>query len=229
MSTIGQNIEFDTNQDFNILGYRGGYLSLMFETLTALQFKSKVNIILNETEKRAPAPFETNLTFEEIFYTDLKNPPSGKFIVGVSGPVGKKFLYRFYCDLWNLKPSDFAQLIHPSVIIASTVVKGFGLQIEPLTVVAPYTKIGLNVNISRNCSIGHHVVLHDFCSVFFGSNIAGSVEIGKGSIIGPGSTVFSAVKIGENSIIGGGSVVTKDVPDNVLAFGNPCKVIKELK
>lgn len=52
--------------------------------------------------------------------------------------------------------------------------------------------------------------------------IGHNVWIGGNAIIGPGVT------IGNNVTIGAGSVVTKDIPDNVLALGNPCKVIKEL-
>ncbi|MBN2772886.1 MAG: acetyltransferase, partial [Prolixibacteraceae bacterium] len=91
-----------------------------------------------------------------------------------------------------------------------------------------YTEIGFGVNIGRNCSIGHHNKLGDFCSVHLGSNIAGHVEIGEGTTIGPGTTIFSKTRIGANTLIGGGSVVTKDIPSNVLAFGNPCQIVKKL-
>ncbi len=40
--------------------------------------------------------------------------------------------------------------------------------------------------------------------------------------------VLPGIKIGNNSVIGAGSVVTKDIPSNVVAVGNPCKVIKEI-
>lgn len=52
--------------------------------------------------------------------------------------------------------------------------------------------------------------------------IAENVWIGAGVIILPG------VHIGKNTIIGGGSIVTKDIPDNVIAVGNPCKVLREI-
>jgi maltose O-acetyltransferase len=42
-----------------------------------------------------------------------------------------------------------------------------------------------------------------------------------------GTNILHQVKIGKNTIIGAGSVVTKDIPDNVVAYGSPCKIIKE--
>ena len=59
-------------------------------------------------------------------------------------------------------------------------------------------------------------------------NLCGDVKIGAATNIGPGATVFHGKTIGKNTVIGRGSVVSRDIPDNVLAFGNPCKVRKEL-
>jgi maltose O-acetyltransferase len=52
--------------------------------------------------------------------------------------------------------------------------------------------------------------------------------IGDGATIGMGSNILNQVKIGKNTVIGAGSVVTKDIPDNVVAYGNPCKIIRAL-
>ena len=54
------------------------------------------------------------------------------------------------------------------------------------------------------------------------------VKVGSGVWIGANTMVMPGVTIGENSIIGAGSVVTKDIPANVIAFGNPCKVYREI-
>ncbi len=54
------------------------------------------------------------------------------------------------------------------------------------------------------------------------------VTIGKNVWIGGGSIILPGVTIGDNTTIGAGSVVTKDIPAEVLAFGNPCKVIKKI-
>lgn len=54
------------------------------------------------------------------------------------------------------------------------------------------------------------------------------VHIGKNCWIGAGALIMPGVTIGDNSVIGAGSVVTKDVPANVVAFGNPCRVVREI-
>lgn len=54
------------------------------------------------------------------------------------------------------------------------------------------------------------------------------IHIGNNVWMGGNVTVNPGVRIGDNTIIGSGSVVTKDIPDNVIAVGNPCKVIREI-
>ena len=54
------------------------------------------------------------------------------------------------------------------------------------------------------------------------------VHIGKNCWLGAGAIVLPGVTIGDNTVIGAGSVVTKDIPDNVVAVGNPCKVLRPI-
>lgn len=84
------------------------------------------------------------------------------------------------------------------------------------------TLVGPNVTI---CTTGHpaypqyrEMIAHYSLPIHIGKN----VWIGSNAVILPGVTV------GDNSIIGAGSVVTKDIPANVIAFGNPCKVQREI-
>ena len=54
------------------------------------------------------------------------------------------------------------------------------------------------------------------------------VYVGENTWIGAGVIIVPGVRIGKNTVIGGGSVVTKDIPDNVVAVGNPCRVLREV-
>ncbi len=54
------------------------------------------------------------------------------------------------------------------------------------------------------------------------------VHIGENAWIGAGTVIVPGVRIGKNAVIGAGSVVTKDIPDNVVAVGNPCRVLREV-
>jgi acetyltransferase-like isoleucine patch superfamily enzyme len=60
-------------------------------------------------------------------------------------------------------------------------------------------------------------------------HISGAVEIDKLSFVGIGATIIQGITIGKNVTIGAGSVVIKDIPDNVIAVGNPTKIIKSKK
>ncbi|MDO9152672.1 MAG: hypothetical protein Q7U47_03005 [Paludibacter sp.] len=66
----------------------------------------------------------------------------------------------------------------------------------------------------------------DFCEFNPGVITGGNVEIGKGCILGVGSVIKNEISIGKNTFIGMGSVVTQNIPEGVIAYGNPCKVLK---
>jgi acetyltransferase-like isoleucine patch superfamily enzyme len=69
--------------------------------------------------------------------------------------------------------------------------------------------------------------LEDFVTINPGSMICGGCKIGRGTLIGANSVIRDGITIGKNSIIGAGSVVVKDIPNNVIAYGNPCKPMKD--
>lgn len=64
------------------------------------------------------------------------------------------------------------------------------------------------------------------CLRKYGIQYNASVHIGKNCWIGAGALIMPGVTIGDNTVIGAGSVVTKDIPSNVVAVGNPCRVIR---
>jgi sugar O-acyltransferase (sialic acid O-acetyltransferase NeuD family) len=129
----------------------------------------------------------------------------------------------------SLKPdiNKFTNIIHSGLDISKMSKLGKGVLINSKVSIAAHTTIGNFVTINRNVSIGHHTIIGDYCSINPGVNIAGNIIIGEGTTIGIGSNIIDGVKIGKNTIIGAGSVVTKDIPDNVVAYGSPCKIIRK--
>jgi maltose O-acetyltransferase len=89
-------------------------------------------------------------------------------------------------------------------------------------------KIGDNVLLGPNVQIYTATHPLDHKERMAGKEAAKPIIIGNNVWIGGGTIICPGVRIGNNTTIGAGSVVTKDIPDNVLAVGNPCKVIKEV-
>ncbi len=88
--------------------------------------------------------------------------------------------------------------------------------------VGDYTMFGPNVVIA---SAGHPI-LPELREKVYQYNMP--VHIGRNCWLGAGVIVVPGVTIGDNTVIGAGSVVTKDIPANVFAFGNPCRVRREI-
>ena len=115
-----------------------------------------------------------------------------------------------------------------------------------------YCDLGFNITIGENFYANHNFVILDEAEVIIGDNVfigpnvgiytaghpinvetrnnglefAKTIKIGNNVWIGGSVCIMPGVTIGDNVTIGGGSVVTKDIPSNVTAFGNPCRVHK---
>ena len=88
--------------------------------------------------------------------------------------------------------------------------------------IGDYTMLGPNVVIAT----AGHPILPELREKALQYNMP--VHIGKNCWLGAGVIVLPGVTIGDNTVIGAGSVVTKDIPANVVAVGNPCKVLREI-
>ncbi len=88
--------------------------------------------------------------------------------------------------------------------------------------VGDYTMFGPNVTVAT----AGHPIDPDLRSKAYQYNMP--VHIGRNCWLGAGVVVLPGVTIGDNSVIGAGSVVTKDIPPNVVAVGNPCRVLREI-
>jgi len=122
----------------------------------------------------------------------------------------------------KLKGKEFKTVIHHTAIC--DVILGEGTQVLHGAVIQVGTEIGKHCIINTAASIDHDCVLEDFTFIGPSATLCGGVEIGESSFIGANATILPYIKIGKNCMIGAGSVVTKDIPDNSTAYGNPAKI-----
>lgn len=132
--------------------------------------------------------------------------------------------------LWiKIESNGFSSpaLIHPAAQVSRSAEINSGCTISFGSYISCDVKIECNTFLQPYCSLGHNCVVgsHSVLSTFV--TLAGGVQMGRGSYIGMSVPVRENVSIGEYSIIGMGSVVLRDVPDNVIAMGNPARVLKK--
>lgn len=151
-------------------------------------------------------------------------------------------------DFNNTRPSELdkrQELLHK---VFATV--GTGVYIEPPL----HANWGRNTHVGNNVYANFNLTLVDDTDIHIGDNvmIGPNVTLATGTHpihpelrrkvaqfnlpvvieenvwIGAGAIILPGVRIGENTVIGAGSVVTKDIPANVVAVGNPCRVMREI-
>lgn len=118
----------------------------------------------------------------------------------------------------------FPVVKHPSAVIAATAEIGRGVAILAGSHVGPGSRIGDFCIINTGSSVDHDCTMHNFSSVAPGVFMGGLVQIGECSAIGVGASISDRISVGKHVVIGTGSAVVRDIPDLVVAYGNPARV-----
>ena len=98
--------------------------------------------------------------------------------------------------------------------------------IECGCLITPNPTIGNNVVVNTGSQVNHDNIVEDHVYIASGVILSGGVKIGENTLLDDGVIVTLGKKIGKNSLIGAGAVVTKNLEDNIVAYGNPAKVIR---
>ena len=158
-------------------------------------------------------------------FEDIKANINIPITLGVGDNKTRKILFDKAVDN-NFK---VISLIHPSVIVSSSVSIGTGTVVMPNVVVNAKSNIGKGVILNTGCIIEHENNIEDLVHISPNVALAGNVKVGRFTHIGIGSNVTQRITVGKNCIIGAGSTVVKNINNYKLCYGNPCKVIREIE
>jgi len=145
-------------------------------------------------------------------------------LISIGDNWSRKNVHDCIVDL--IPDFKFINAIHPSVIIGKNVVLGIGITAMAGTIISPNCSIGNFCFFATGAQLDHDSMIDSYASISAGSVTGGKVNIGKYSAITLGVTIIDRINIGENVVIGSGSLVIDDIPDNVLAHGQPAKIIR---
>ena len=224
------NKEMEENNKINILGCVPILLNVLFELAEESRGIKSFLVLKN-------IPIETcdlfdpldhwKIEFSNYFESKRDFNENESFALSVVGTKSKKKVFDYFKEKIKMDNKQFINLIHPTSYISKSVKLNYGIQLEPLSTIAACTTIGFGVNIKRNCNIGHHCEINDFVTINPGVTMSSFVKIKENTMIGSGASIKDNITIGRNTIIGVGSVVVKDIPDDCIAFGNPCVIQKK--
>lgn len=162
----------------------------------------------------------TILAFSKILKSYSKDEI--EISIAIGEPEIRKMIYKKVAE----KGYNLATLIHPQVYIPENTEVLPGATICVYSFVSCNVKIGTNVYIQPQTLIGHDCTIEDHSVISPSAALAGGCFVGKCSYVGMGVRTKEKTKIGSSSIIGMGSIVLNDIQDNVIAIGNPARVLK---
>lgn len=149
-----------------------------------------------------------------------------KYAFVTVGSIGNTALREKLYFMLKSKGFILPAIIDNSSNIGSDVCLGAGIYVGKNTVVNAKSTIRDMAIINTGAIIEHGCRINEFTHIGPGAVICGDVKIGASTHVGANATIIQGVTIGDNSIIGAGSIVVHDVPGKVIAYGNPCKVVR---
>lgn len=159
------------------------------------------------------------MTFEQA--TAAFTPDELTFAIGVGEPLVRHTLYV------KIKEAGYkmATLVHPDVTIPKSSCVD-GAVICKYVFISCNTRIGANSLLLPLVCVGHDCDFGESCVVASGAQIAGSVKLGNRVYIGMATAVKETMTVGTDSIVSMSSSVVREIPENVIALGNPARAMR---
>lgn len=148
---------------------------------------------------------------------------TNKFFIGFGNMKYRKKVFDYFINNgW-----EAVNIIHPNAVVSKNARLGKGILIECGCLITPNPIIGDNVVVNTGSQVNHDNIIENNVYIASGVILSGGIKIGENTLLDDGVIVTLGCSVGKNSLIGAGAVVTKNIPDEVVAYGSPCKVIRE--
>ena len=141
--------------------------------------------------------------------------------------IGANGIRKRVADWLKHEQAIFGTAVSTHAIVSPLAKIGEGSVIMQGGILQSCCQVGKHCIVNTGAAIDHECVLEDYVHVSPNATLCGNVHVGEGTWIGAGSVINPGVRIGKWTIIGSGSVVCKDIPDGVVAYGSPCRIMKK--
>ena len=141
---------------------------------------------------------------------------------GAGGGKKRERLYQLAAGHRYMIPN----ILHPKAHLSRSSTYGRGIFAGVGAFVNSGSEISDMCILNTGCIVEHECYVGAFTHIAPGAILCGGVHVGAGAHIGAGSVLIQNIKVGEGAIVGAGSVVVRDIPAGVVAFGNPCRIIR---
>lgn len=148
------------------------------------------------------------------------------YLVWGFGNCQAKLRLRTFLELNGIR---LLTVEHARSIVSCSSKIGEGSLLAAGAIIGPDTTIGHSTIVNTGASVDHDCSLGNAVHIAPGARLAGSVSVGDGSWVGLGALVKEGVSIGAGAMIGAGALVLSDIPDGVIAYGMPAKVVRRVE
>lgn len=154
-----------------------------------------------------------------VYHPDRYEGDCRDAIFAIGYPHHKPGILEKYahCEL------NWITYIHPAAVVSPFATIGVGCTIAPFAVIAGDCCLSDFVHCGSHAALGHDVQVDAYSSIMPQACIAGGAHLGRQSLVAIGAKILPDMQVGEMSRVSAGAIVTKNIPEKVIAFGNPVK------